>query len=433
MKSTNRIISGRYLRTRIRWTRVASHLLMSIVCAGVPAAAQRKADLSRFVVVGDSLSAGYQSGSLLDTQQVHGYASLVAAQAGVPLTLPLIAFPGIPNVFQVVSPGPPPVIIQAPGVSSGRDDLFVQVTDLAVPGANVQDALITQPNFPIDSITDLVLGFPGFFSGTSKSQVEWAEALSPTTVFVWLGNNDALRPATNGDASLLTPLTDFQAAYAELMSRLSATGATLVVANIPDVASIAFLTSGENVAASVGVPLSIIGPALGIGAGDFVVPDAFPHIAAMLRGLEPGLLAANLVLDAGEVVTIRAAVSNYNAFIAAQASAHGAALVDIHALADELHDKGLVAGGQRLTLDFLGGLYSLDGIHPTNTGYALFANKFIHALNTQFAAGISPVSLEQIKKSDPLVPAGISHPASALGHVNAETAASVRKTIDGRK
>src|SRR5678815_2807932 len=120
--------SGRYLRTRIPWARIASHLLMSIVCAGVPAAAQRKADLSRLVVVGDSLSAGYQSGSLLDTQQVHGYANLVAAQAGVPLTLPLIAFPGIPNVFQLVSPGPPPVIIQAPGTSSGRDDFSVQAT-----------------------------------------------------------------------------------------------------------------------------------------------------------------------------------------------------------------------------------------------------------------------------------------------------------------
>jgi phospholipase/lecithinase/hemolysin len=433
MKTPNRTTSGRYLRTRIPWARVASHVLMSIVCAGVPAAAQRKADLSRLVVVGDSLSAGYQSGSLLDTQQVHGYASLVAAQAGVPLTLPLIAFPGIPNVFQLVSPGPPPVIIQAPGTSSGRDDFSVQATDLAVPGANVQDALTTRPDFPIDSITDLVLGLPGLLGGVSKSQVEWAEALAPTTVFVWLGNNDALSPATNGDATLLTPLTDFQAAYAEVMSRLSATGATMVVANIPDVASIAFLTSAEKVAASVGIPLSIISPVLGIGPRDFVVPDAFPHIDAILHGLEPGPLAPNLVLDAGEVATIRAAVSGYNAFIAAQASAHGAALVDIHSLVDDLQKTGLVAGGQRLTLDFLGGLYSLDGIHPTNTGYALFANKFIHALNTQFAAGIPPVSLEQVKKSDPLVLAGVGRPASALGHVNAETAASVRDVIGRRK
>src|SRR5712692_326657 len=129
MKTPNRITAGRYLRTRIRWTRVASHLLMSIVCAGVPAAAQRKADLSRLVVVGDSLSAGFQSGSLLDRQQIHGYASLVAAQANVPLVLPLIAFPGIPNVFELVSSGAPPIVLPAPGTSTGRDDFFVQPTD----------------------------------------------------------------------------------------------------------------------------------------------------------------------------------------------------------------------------------------------------------------------------------------------------------------
>jgi len=54
-------------------------------------------------------------------------------------------------------------------------------------------------------------------------------------------------------------------------------------------------------------------------------------------------------------------------------------------------------------------------------------------ISAQFAAGIAPVSLEQIKKSDPLVLAGVGHPASALGHVNAETAASVRNVIGRRK
>ncbi len=64
--------------------------------------------------------------------------------------------------------------------------------DLAVPGQNVQDALTTRPSFPIDDLTDLVLGFPGLLGGLSRSQVEWAENLFPTTIFVWLGNDDAL-------------------------------------------------------------------------------------------------------------------------------------------------------------------------------------------------------------------------------------------------
>jgi hypothetical protein len=45
-------------------------------------------DLSRMVVVGDSLSAGFENDSLWDAQQVHGWASVLADQAQVPLVLP---------------------------------------------------------------------------------------------------------------------------------------------------------------------------------------------------------------------------------------------------------------------------------------------------------------------------------------------------------
>lgn len=255
-------------------------LLAALIAA--PSLAQRKADLSRLVVVGDSLSAGYQSGSLLDVQQVHGYASLVAAQAHVPLGLPLIGAPGIPNVLTLVSPGPPPVIVPASGTSPGRDDLTLQPMDLAVPGQNVQDALTTLPSFPIDDLTDLVLGFPGLLIGFTRSQVEWAENLSPTTIFVWLGSNDALGVVFTGDTSTLTPVPQFQTSFAQVMTRLAATGAKLVVANVPDVTVIPYLTSAEKVAAEIGLPLSVIGPILGIGPGDFVTPGAFPLIQAIL-------------------------------------------------------------------------------------------------------------------------------------------------------
>ena len=51
----------------------------------VPASAQQlpqPADLSRLVVVGDSLSAGVQNISLAKSQQIHGFANLIAEQAG---------------------------------------------------------------------------------------------------------------------------------------------------------------------------------------------------------------------------------------------------------------------------------------------------------------------------------------------------------------
>ena len=59
----------------------------------------------------------------------------------------------------------------------------------------------------------------------------------------------------------------------------------------------------------------------------------------------------------------------------------------------------------------------------------MIANEFIQALNTKFAAAIPPVNVRNVEREDPLVLAGVGHPASALGHVTPDTAASVRAVL----
>ena len=404
-------------------------LLLALALITAPTGAQKKkVDFTHFVVVGDSLSAGYQNGSLLGTQQVHGYGNLVAIQARTSLQLPLIADPGVPNVLQLISVNP--LIVQpAPGMSTGRVDPFTQPTDLAVPGHTVNDALTLRPDFPIDSLTDLVLGFPGLLVGSSKSQVEQAEVLQPTTIIVWLGNNDSLNTLFTGDPAVLTPVPTFEAQYIELMNRMTATGATIVVGNIPDVTVVPYLTSAEKVAAQIGLPLDVIGPILGIGPGDYVTPDAFPLILERLANPMLGPLPGNVVLTAAEVTVIQNTTDAYNAIIAEQAAARGIPVVDINTLLLKLQARGYVVNGQRLTTDFLGGIFSLDGIHPTNTGYAIVANEFIHTFNTRFDTDISPVSVAQIAKDDPLILPGVGRPASALGNIKPETVNAMRATF----
>src|ERR1700679_908496 len=109
------------------------------------AQAKNAGNFSNTVFLGDSLTAGYQSGSLLDTQQVHGWAPVVATQATFSIGQPLIAYPGAPNVLKLVSVGPPPVITTTPGTTTGRDNFATQVTDLAVPGALLNDVMNTVP------------------------------------------------------------------------------------------------------------------------------------------------------------------------------------------------------------------------------------------------------------------------------------------------
>jgi lysophospholipase L1-like esterase len=362
-----------------------------------------RADLSRLVIVGDSLSAGFQNGSLLDVQQPNGYASLVARQARVNLSLPLVGAPGIPNVLQLISIGPPPVVQPVPGVSPGRTNPLIQPRNLAVPGARVQDVLTTRPNFPIDSITDIVLGFPDLLGGASRSQIELAEALNPSTVFLWIGNNDALGAATGADPALLTPQAQFEASYRQVIDRLAATNAKLVVANIPNVTVIPFLTRAEEVAQIIGIPLQAIGPLLGIAPGDFVTPGAFALIPQILANPALGPLPGNVVLTASEAQTIQNAVNNYNRFIAAQVQAKRAALVDVNGVLNRIDRNGLFVGFRTLTTDFLGGLFSLDGVHPTNTGYAVIANEFIKALALRYFTLVPPVNVVRVALDDPLV------------------------------
>jgi lysophospholipase L1-like esterase len=398
-----------------------------LALAGVGQAAP--ADLSRLVVVGDSLMAGYQNGSLRGSQQVHGIAALIAQQAGVTLSQPLMAEPGIPNALTLVDPGPPPIIARLPGTSTGRMNPLLQPFNLAVPGHSVQDALVLRPDFPIDSLTDLILGLPGLMGRVSRSQVEWAEALNPTTILVWVGPNDTLGAALEADASLVTPEAVFEASYTELVRRLAATGASLVLANIPDVTVIPYVTRAEDVAAMIGVPLTVVGPVLGIGAGDFVTPDALPLIEGILTGSLTGPLPGGVVLTADEVATIRAATARFNTIIAEQANAYQAALVDTHGFLNSMKERGLVVHGQRLTTDFLGGIFSLDGIHPTNTGAAATANEFIAALNSKFAADIPRVNVVKVAELDPLVLPGVGHPACALTDVDKDTVAGLRAVL----
>ena len=395
-----------------------------------PTSAQQATDLSRIVVVGDSLSAGFQNDSLLDTQQPNGWASLLATQANVPLVLPLIGPPGIPNVLELITSEPSPILEPAPGPPSlGRDDPYVQATDLAVPGAELEDALTTRPSLPIDDFTGWVLGLPGLNQGVSRSQVEWAETLRPTTVFVWIGNNDILGAAAEANPSSATALSNFLSNYDQLLSRLAATGATLVVANIPDVTVVPFFTPTSEIDEEIGLPPVLTDLILGIGPNDYVLPEGVALIPKILVNPSLGPIPSQDILRASQVLQVRLIISAYNAIIANRASAHGAVLVDIYSLTNQIRSQGIQANGLRLTNAYLGGLFSLDGVHPTNTGYAVIANQFITTLNRTRGTAIPLVDINQVASNDPLVFGEATPPASLERHVTPAIAGAVRPLL----
>lgn len=378
------------------------------------------------VVIGDSLSAGFQNGSLLDAQQPNGWASLVAQQANASLPLPLIASPGVPNVLTLASVGPPPVIQQAPGVSSGRDSVTTQPYNLAVPGQTldnlINDAPTLLPTAAEDIITDLVLGFP---VGDSKSQMNEAITLNPTALFVWIGNNDALAADESGSPGSMTDVATFTQQFQQLLSTLrTQTHADLIVGNIPDVTVVPYLTPAATVIAQVASAAAIstaqASADLGVAPGDLVnatgMSQAQDAITAILKSQTPAPLTDAGFLSAAEITQIQSTVDQYNSAISSEVSTVGGTLVDVHALILGLAQNGIVINGYNATTTFLGGLFGLDGLHPTNTGYALIANLFIDTLNSSLKTSLPEVNVSAVAASDPLFGPNIK-PAGALASI----------------
>ncbi len=387
-------------------------------------------DLSRLVVAGDSLSAGVQNFSLLDTQQPHGYASVIAQQANVPLVLPLVPYPGAPNVLQLTSLNPltiQPVSGSLPALP--RDNPCQQPTNVSVPGVTVQQALSDPPTptpaSPVDYWVDIVLGFPNPFasaacqtSGAALSEVQQAVALKPTTVIEWLGNNDALVPALTGALTTLTPLSTFAENYAAVLQALKGTNALIITASIPDVTKVPYFTSISTLASEVKMPLGIVKNKLGVGPHDLLRPTATALALSILSNQQPGPLpftcpvplsalpvsSVPCVLTAAEAQQVQNTIEAYNQIIFIEAALHDAQFVDIHGLVDQIAKDGYTADGKHLTTAFLGGLFSLDGIHPTNTGYAIIANSFIQQMNRSWNMNIPAANVNAIAAQDPLVP-----------------------------
>jgi len=379
-------------------------LLVVAAIAAAPAFAQDtgRADFSRFVALGDSLGAGFVSGGLVRGAQEDSVPALLALQAtGQQIEQPLVSNPGIPGLLQLQSLSP--LVINAIPGNGQPINLSYQglYQNLSVPGFNVGDALRTRTGNPL---IDLILRGLG-------TQLELALAQQPTFAMVWLGNNDVLGAATAGrviEGVTLTPVGQFEADYRAVVGALKGAGADLVLATVPDVTAIPYVTTippvlvnpATNEPVTIGgnlVPL--LGPNGPLSLNDRVL---LPASAALAQGI--GIPAAaggtgqplpdSLVLSAAEIDTIRTRLNAFNGIIRDVANSTDSALVDINAVLLQGAGAGFDFGGISFTSDFVtGGLISLDGVHPTPLGYAIATNAFIDAINQHYGANIAPVDL----------------------------------------
>jgi hypothetical protein len=98
-------------------------------------------------------------------------------------------------------------------------------------------------------------------------------------------------------------------------------------------------------------------------------------------------LPDEVVLDPSEIAIIQDHVTANNQAIREICGAANIPVLDVNGLLTELATTGRKIGGINLSGAFLsGGVFSYDGVHPNDVGYAIVANEFIRVINANGGA-----------------------------------------------
>jgi hypothetical protein len=255
----------------------------------------------------------------------------------------------------------------------GRIDLTMVPRNVAVGGSKVADVLTGGSSYV--ALLEHLVEDPNTQGGDALSkldvsQIDRLERLDPDVAFTTdlMGNDmdmavigaDDLHPDT------MTDLPTMQAGLTQMMARLGRLHGHYFIANMPSLSAVpnVALLRAQRVAA-------------GMSTDDF---DA-------------------------KVKQIDALADGYNAALVAAAAPYpNLHIVDFKGQVTSQLD-GIRVGGEWLTGARFGGLFSLDGLHLTDTAYALYANLFIDSINGVLHTQIAHVDVDAIHAADPDAPA----------------------------
>ncbi|WDF75650.1 SGNH/GDSL hydrolase family protein [Mucilaginibacter sp. KACC 22773] len=397
------------------------------------------ADFSRYISVGNSLTAGYADGGLYLAGQQVSYPSIIGKQmqavGGGTFTQPLFSTAqangsgylsltgfnadGTPITTAVTSNLGIRGQVTVPGF--GNVILYTKysgdINNYGVPGIKLLH-ITYAPYGNLNGYFERLL--PGNPPTNSTTYLDFVTAKPFTFFSNWLGNNDALSYATSGGAGdVLTDKNTFAYLYNVLITTLTSKGQKGVVATIPDVTSIPFFNTITVSAILAGVQKA--NPAVqalyikALVSGSTYTPRAatandlivltFPTskigqpVATPFGNLPYGLtpytpIDNQYVLDEKEIALTEDYVTSYNNTIKTIAAAKGLAIFDAYTFLRNIKQNGLVVDGVSVNSNYIsGGLFSLDGVHLTPRGYAIVADEFIKAINDKYNSSIPRVNI----------------------------------------
>lgn len=387
--------------------------------------------LDRYVALGNSITAGYQSAGINANTQQQAYPVLLARQANVVFNVPALALPGCPPPLaapfsaQRIVPG-------ATGTTCAlrANAAPLPVQNFAVPGAKIVDAFNNLiPQSSANALTTFILG--------GRTQVRAMVEARPTFVSAWLGNNDALGSALAGQPALLTARETFGGSVSVLADSIrfalaqsgGPTGAALIGVVNPTLVPalqpgayfyLAATATGGRFGGPAGKPVNP-NCAPGTPGGSNLISililsnAGFPEINCSDEAYPVGdPRRGTYVLTPGEVATISARVTDFNALLAEAASANNWVYLDPNEiLLPFLADPSALRKCQGFatlptpptTADFVaavqntcpsadpavgfGSLITFDGVHPSAVAHQLIANALATAINERYGTRIT--------------------------------------------
>ena len=416
------------------------------------------ADFSSYMAIGNSLTAGRVSDGIDSEMQKSTFPNLLAQQfaqvGGGEFKQPSVTGNGsgmlaLEAIAFDACDGIAPTIAAKDADANWAENISSEgpFNNLGVPFMQV--AQIYNANFGT-SPTNLA---PTFFNrmvsepNTNYAQMvsEAVDALQPTFFTNWLGNSDVLIFAATGggyvDSLPPFPAVDFSVPgitpqltseeafsnhYNALMDTIFKNGQIDgLLATIPDVTTLPFfttladtyLTAAEK-SDSKKDTLKVLDvtdcetrhhlwyktedDTLAVREGDLVLFLAVDYIGQPIgtNGLPFGYSKAAplhnaYVLDAAEIRACRDATDAYNDIIRQVGEERNVPVIDM-ALFFERIKNGFGVQGIPINAGFItGGMFSLDGLHPCDRGYAILANHFIDEINTVYEANIPNIDVTQ--------------------------------------
>ncbi len=403
-------------------------------------------DFSKYIAVGNSLTAGYANSGLSLKGQEQSFPNMLAQEmkkvGGGEFLQPYFPaenYNGSGFLYLKALVNSQPELgtvtdhLAIRGQTEDKKPLYIKYTgpinNLGVPGMRL-DLAFVQGMGALNPYFERLL--PDNETGTKK-YVDFATTKDHTFFSFSLGNNDVLGYATNGavttDATntLISEQT-FAGLYTEFITKLTSKEQKGVVATIPDVTAVPYFTTVTRQALLAGANAALAAkdptapqfkdiyiktktvPRAATDKDMFILPfssagllgrqDLKDPATGIVNPYPYGLfiqnpVGDNFVLDESEAKMVQDRIVALNTTIKQVADSKKLAVADIYSFLNKVK-SGYQINGIAISNKYItGNIFSLDGVHLTPMGYAIMANVFVDAINAKYSTKLGKVNVSQ--------------------------------------